>query len=352
MRSALVLSLSFSVCRSCHQAHTAKHPHAHTHIERERDFVSDSVQKLRLLLLVLLPNVEKQKSTVSWTQELASAAHALLPHSAKPTHRTTNCRIADCRKVSARYTPNHAVRLVRSTRRNKNKKKTQTKLTEARVQKCFKINAKFWKLKRESREKRKTKTRQPNGRDTCVLKLISNAPWSQPNRTCHINNKAYKIHCEKHPNKGATRLTKSIPMLSCLAPSSTRFGQEDNIIQQSMPSSTAFSMQCKCPASIPHPRDQIPDRIFRPVGWLIASHKLSRNLLCIISAMQLNFVWVCATASASVCLLFMTRCVFVPVQFIQLLQSAPKAPLTVNASSIPLTRRHFASTVSIAVWSP
>lgn len=36
-------------------------------------------------------------------------------------------------------------------------------------------------------------------------------------------------------------------MLSCLAPSSTRFGQEDNIIQQSMPSSTAFSMQCKCP---------------------------------------------------------------------------------------------------------
>lgn len=33
-------------------------------------------------------------------------------------------------------------------------------------------------------------------------------------------------------------------MLSCLVPSS-RFGQEDNIINQSMPASPAFSMQCK-----------------------------------------------------------------------------------------------------------
>ncbi|KAH8408518.1 hypothetical protein KR215_006587 [Drosophila sulfurigaster] len=41
-------------------------------------------------------------------------------------------------------------------------------------------------------------------------------------------------------------------MLSCLAPSSSRFGQEDNIIQQSMPSSTAFSMQFPSLASTLH----------------------------------------------------------------------------------------------------
>ncbi|XP_001357596.4 zinc finger protein 1 isoform X1 [Drosophila pseudoobscura] len=42
-------------------------------------------------------------------------------------------------------------------------------------------------------------------------------------------------------------------MLSCLAPSSSRFGQEDNsIIQQSMPSSTAFTMQFPSLASSLH----------------------------------------------------------------------------------------------------
>ncbi|XP_067614630.1 zinc finger protein 1-like isoform X4 [Eurosta solidaginis] len=46
-------------------------------------------------------------------------------------------------------------------------------------------------------------------------------------------------------------------MLSCLVPSLSRFGQEDNIINQSMPSSPAFAVQFPSLASsLHHPHHQ------------------------------------------------------------------------------------------------
>lgn len=136
-------------------------------------------------------------------------------------------------------------------------------------------------------------------------------------------------------------------MLSCLAPSSTRFGQEDNIIQQSMPSSTAFSMQCKFPNATQR------NGSIDPSSGSLDSPGSDSSLTKLTNCLEIHFAlsarcnwaqWACVSVCVSVCL--SVYCLLLAVFHSTFAKRAKSLTRFRWIAAILPTRS------SIAVWSP